>query len=96
MFLGESFPLGNYVGDNSSERHSEAISRGILSGGNYLWDNFQGAIIQGTIPQGGNFPRGQLSSGAIVRGAIIRGAIVRTLLITIRDVVDIAADHQPH
>ena len=67
MFLGESFPLGNYVGDNSSERHSEAISRGILSGGNYLWDNFQGAIIQGTIPRGGaiflegNYPRGQLS-----------------------------------
>ena len=63
MFLGESFPLGNYVGDNSSERHSEAISRGILSGGNYLWDNFQGAIIQGTIPRGGQF-----SSRAIILG----------------------------
>ena len=54
---GGSFSRGNYVGDKSSERHSGAISRGILSGANYLWDNFPGAILQ----------------GAIIRGAIILG-----------------------
>ena len=56
--LGVSFPRGNYVGNKSSERQfsSVAISRVILSGGNYLRDNCPGAIIQGGILLGGNFP----------------------------------------
>ena len=87
MFLGGSFPRGNYLGDKSSKRHLGAISRGILSGANYLWDNFPGTIIQGLIIRraiflvgncpGRNFPRGQLSLGVIVRGVIIRGAIIQ-------------------
>ena len=79
MFLGESFPQGNYVGDKSSERHSGAISWGKLSGGNYLRDNFPGAIIQGAIIwrqlSGGQLSGGESSGGAIVRGPIIWGAI---------------------
>ena len=56
--LGANFPRGNYVGNKSSERQfsSVAISRVILSGGNYLRDNCPGAIIQGGILLGGNFP----------------------------------------
>ena len=48
---GGSFPLGNYVGDKSYKRQFSlrAISRGILSRGNYLWGNFPEAIIQGEI-----------------------------------------------
>ena len=80
MFLGESFPQGNYVGDKSSERHSGAISWGKLSGGNYLRDNFPGAIIQGAIIwrqlSGGQLSGGESSGGAIVRGPIIWGAIL--------------------
>ena len=76
MFLGESFPQGNYVGDKSSERHSGAISWGKLSGGNYLRDNFPGAIIQGAIIwgqlSGGQFSLGQLSGGKSSGGAIVR------------------------
>ena len=79
MFLGGSFPRGNYIGDKSSERQfsSRAISREILSGGSYLRGNFPGAIIQGTII------RGQFSSGTIVRAQFSgaqfsSGAIVRT------------------
>ena len=84
----------NVPGDKSSKRHSGAIFRGILSGGNYLWGNFPGAIIQGAIicgaisavdinhPGGnylwGHFPRG----GAIVQRAIFFGAIVRAPLNT--------------
>ena len=79
MFLGESFPQGNYVGDKSSERHSGAISWGKLSGGNYLRDNFPGAITQGAIIwrqlSGGQLSGGESSEGAIVRGPIIWGAI---------------------
>ena len=79
MFLGESFPRGNDVGGKSSERHSGAISRGKLSGGNYLRDNFPGAIIQGAIIwrqlSGGQLSGGESSGGAIVRGPIIWGAI---------------------
>ena len=73
MFLGGSFPRGNYVGNKSSERpfSSAAISRGILSGGSYFWGDCPGAIIQraivwgpnflgGNCP-GGNFPLGQFS-----------------------------------
>ena len=58
-FLRTICPRGNYVGDKSSERQfsSEAVSRGILSEGNYLWCNFPGAITGG-----------QFSLGAIVRG----------------------------
>ena len=42
MFLGFSFPRGNYAGNKSSERQfsSAAISRGILSGGNFPWGQF--------------------------------------------------------
>ena len=80
MFLGESFPQGNYVGDKSSERHSGAISWGKLSGGNYLRDNFPGAIIQGAIIwgqlSGGQFSLGQLSGGKSSGGAIVRGPII--------------------
>ena len=49
VFLGAICPRGNYVGNKSSERQffSGAISRAILSGGNYLWGNYLGAIIQG-------------------------------------------------
>ena len=79
MFLGGSFPRGNCIGDKSSERQfsSRAISRGILSGGSYLWGNFPGAIIQGTTI------RGQFSLGTIVRAQFSgaqfsSGAIVRT------------------
>ena len=66
-----SFPPDNYLGDKSSERHSGDISRGILSGANYLWDNFPGAIIQRAII------RGEFSSVAIVRGAIFLGGNYR-------------------
>ena len=65
------YPWDNVPGCKSSERHSGAISREILSGGNYIWGNFPGAIIQGAIIRGayvrgaiflgGSFPQGQLS-----------------------------------
>ena len=81
MFLGESFPRGNYVGSKSFKRHLGAISRRILSGGNYLWK-----FSRSNTP-GGNYPGGQYSSQAIILGgnypggiilrAIIQGAIVR-------------------
>ena len=60
MFLGGSFSRANYVGNKSPERQfsSAAISRRILSGGNYLWGNYPGAIIQGAIFLGGNCPGG--------------------------------------
>ena len=61
---GGSFPQSNYVGDESSERHSGALSKGVLSGGNYFWDNFPGVIIQGEIIRGsGQFSSRQLSGG---------------------------------
>ena len=52
MFLGESFPRGNDVGGKSSERHSGAISRGKLSGGNYLRDNFREQSSRGQLSEG--------------------------------------------
>ena len=93
VFLRAICPRGNYVGNKSSERQSSsgAISRGILSGGNYFWSSCPGVIIQGqssrgqlswgqyssgAIVQGGNFPRGQLSVGQLSSGAIVRGAII--------------------
>ena len=68
MFLGGSFSLGNCVGNKSSERQFSlsAISRRILSGGNYLWDNYLGAIIQREIVEaflGGNCPAGNYLGG---------------------------------
>ena len=53
--------------DKSNKRQfsSGAISRGILSGGNYLLVYYPGAIIRGYFPEG-NYPR-QFSSGAIPR-----------------------------
>ena len=73
---GGSFPWGNYVGDKSSERHSGAIYRGIMSGGNYLWDNFPEAIIQRAIIRGAfflgrKFPRRQLSGGQLEKGCAV-------------------------
>ena len=70
MFLEGSFHRDNYVGEKSSERHSGTISRGILSGGNFLWDNFLGAIIQVALSGG------QFSSGAIVRAQFFSGEII--------------------
>ena len=57
-----------------------SISRGILSGGNFLWSNCPGAIIcgqssRGTIFLGGNYPRGQLSGGNFPRGQLSSGVI---------------------
>ena len=63
----------NVPGDKSSKTHSGAIFRGILSGGNYLWGNFPGAIIQGAIICGAIFREGeQLSKGQFSLGAIAR------------------------
>ena len=73
-FLGEKYlacnlSLGLFswwaVFDKSSERQFSlgATSSGILSGGNYLWGNFLGAIIIWEQLSGDNFPRGQLSAG---------------------------------
>ena len=59
MFLGGSFPWGNYVGDKPFKRHSGAISRGIL----------RGAIIFGIIFREQSSKR-QFSLGAIVWGVI--------------------------
>ena len=64
----------NVPGDKSSKRHSGAIFRGILSGGNYLWGNFPGAIIQGGNYLWGHFPPWiSIIQGAIICGAIFRG-----------------------
>ena len=77
VFLEANFPLGNYVDDKSSERQfsSGAISRGILSGGNYLWINCPGAIIRVQSSRGnyleGNIPRGQLPGVQFSSAAII-------------------------
>ena len=90
VFVGAICPRGNYVDEKSSERQfsSEAISRGILSGGNYLWTNCLGAIIRGlssrdqlsggggAIILGSNFPHGAIFRGVNPMGAIIHGAIV--------------------
>ena len=69
VFLGAICPRGNYVGDKSFEREFSlgAISRGILSGGNYLWGNCPVAIIQGQLSTG------QFSSGAIILGGNCAG-----------------------
>ena len=78
VFLG-TISRSNYVGDKSSERQfsSGAISRVILSGGNYLWGNFLGAIIiREAIFLGGDYPRGYLTETNNLRGAITQGAIV--------------------
>ena len=60
VFLEAICPRGIFADNKSSEREffSGAISRGLLSRGNYLWSNCLGAIIQGR-----NIPRGQLSGG---------------------------------
>ena len=81
MFLGTNHPKG-------TRGHFPGA---ILSGGNYLWGNFPGAIIQRTI-SGGQFSSAQFSLGAIILvgncpgtiirgggGAIIQGAIVRKI-----------------
>ena len=73
MFLGVRFPRGYYVGDKSSESHWEAISRGILSEGNFPGAIIQGAIIRGSIflcvnCPGSSFSRGQLTGGQSSRG----------------------------
>ena len=70
---GGSFPRGNYVGDKSSERQffSGAISRGILSGGNYLWGNCLEGIVRRQFCRG-NYTRGQSSGGQFSSGAIIQ------------------------
>ena len=62
--FGTICPRGNYVGDKSSERQfsSGAISRRILSVGNFLLGNFLEAIIRGRSPGG------QFSSEAIIQG----------------------------
>ena len=69
MFLRGSFPRGNCLGNKSSERQfsSGAFFRWILSGGNYVWGNFPGAIIQdpGDNYPGGNFPCGQFPGGQL-------------------------------
>ena len=78
VFLG-TISRSNYVGDKSFERQfsSGAISRVILSGGNYLWGNFLGAIIiRETIFLGGDYPRGYLTGTNNLQGAITQGAIV--------------------
>ena len=78
VFLG-TISRSNYVGGKSSERQfsSGAISRVILSGGNYLWGNFLGAIIiRETIFLGGDYPRGYLTGTNNLQGAITQGAIV--------------------
>ena len=83
VFLGTIRPRCDYVGDKSYERQfsSGAISRGILSGDNYLCGNFPGEIVREQSSRGrlflggraiffgGNYPR-----GAIVRGTIILGS----------------------
>ena len=71
VFLGAICPRGNYVENKSSERQfsSGAISREILSGGNYL----PGSNHPGGNYQGGNIPLGQLSSEAIIQGPIFLG-----------------------
>ena len=69
MFLGQSFPRGNDVGGKSSERHSGAISRGKLSGGNYLRDNFREQSSRGQLSEG------NCLGGAIVQCPILWGAI---------------------
>ena len=53
-----------------------AISRGILSGGNYLWDNCPEAIILGQLSNG-QLSGGQLSERAVVGGGetLIQGTI---------------------
>ena len=83
---GGSFPRGNYVGDKSSEKQfsSEAICRGILSRGNYLWGNFLRAIIQGVIIRRqfssgaiflvGSYSQGQFSVGQLSGGQFSSGA----------------------
>ena len=71
VFLGAICPRGNYVDEKSSERQfsSGAISRGTLSGDNYLWSNCPGAINQGQSSRGqlsgGDVPLGQLSGGQL-------------------------------
>ena len=69
LHTGGSFPRRNYAGDKSSERpfSSGTIFRGILSGGNYLWVNFPGAIIHG-----GNFLRGTIIQGQLSGGQFSR------------------------
>ena len=74
MFLGGSFSLGNCVGNKSSERQFSlsAISRRILSGGNYSegncgsfpWGQLSSGQLSGwQFFLGGNYPRGYLSVG---------------------------------
>ena len=73
VFLGTICLSGNYAGNKSSKSHFSlgAISRGILSGGNYL----QGAMIQEQSSRGlgYNFSRGKMSSGEIVWGPFFLG-----------------------
>ena len=72
-FLEAIFPRGNYVGNKSSKKQfsSGAISRGILSGGNFFWVIFWEQSSRGQL-FGGNFPRGQLSGGQSSRGRFSR------------------------
>ena len=86
VFLGTICLSGNYAGSKSSKSQFSlgAISRGILSGGNYL----QGAMIQeqssrgwGTISLGGKCPLGKLSGGHFSSGAIVWGAIIKGVTI---------------
>ena len=86
VFLGTICLRGNYAGDKSSKSQFSvgAISKGILSGGNYL----QGAMIQeqssrgwGTISLGGKCPLGKLSGGHFSSGAVVRGAIIKGITI---------------
>ena len=74
VFCGAICPRGNSVDDKSSERQfsSGAISRGILSGGNYLWSNCLGAIILGKSSRG-HLSRRQYYSGAIILRGICPG-----------------------
>ena len=70
IFLRTICPRHNYVGHKSSEKHFSfgKVSRGILSGGKYLWGNCSGAIIREQ-----SF-RGKLSGGQFSLGAInLRG-----------------------
>ena len=72
-FLWTVCPWGNYLGNKSSERqfYSGVISRGILSGGNYLSGNFIEAIIRGNHP-GGNYPEVIFFGGNYPRGDFFR------------------------